>query len=46
MKNNLNQYKNKDIHMLLHQLECDNKYGMEFEFNGVGVRFDRKTFAR
>ena len=32
-------------HMLLHQLECDDTSVMEFDFNGVGARFDRKAFA-
>ena len=30
--------------MLLRQLECDDTSVMEFDFNGVGARFDRKTF--
>ncbi|KAF3453888.1 hypothetical protein FNV43_RR04329 [Rhamnella rubrinervis] len=32
-------------HLLLHQVECDDKYVMEFDFNGIGARFDRKCFA-
>ena len=32
-------------HMLLRQLECRDETVMEFEFNGVGARFDRKAFA-
>ena len=32
-------------HMLLRQLECDDTSVMEFNFNGVGARFDRKAFA-
>ena len=32
-------------HMLMRQLTCDDKNVMEFEFNGVGARFDRKAFA-
>ncbi|KAF3435666.1 hypothetical protein FNV43_RR22757 [Rhamnella rubrinervis] len=32
-------------HLLLHQVECDYKYVMEFDFNGIGARFDRKCFA-
>ncbi|KAF3449299.1 hypothetical protein FNV43_RR10027 [Rhamnella rubrinervis] len=26
-------------------VECDDKYVMEFDFNGIGARFDRKCFA-
>ncbi|KAF3441446.1 hypothetical protein FNV43_RR15360 [Rhamnella rubrinervis] len=32
-------------HLLLHQVECEDKNVMEFEFNGTGARFDRKCFA-
>ena len=32
-------------HMLLRQLECDDTSVMEFDFNDIGVRFDRKAFA-
>ena len=32
-------------HMLLRQLKCDDTSVMEFDFNGVGARFDRKAFA-
>ena len=32
-------------HVLLRQLECDDTSVMEFDFNGVGARFDRKAFA-
>ena len=32
-------------HMMLHQLEFNDTSVMEFDFNGVGARFDRKTFA-
>ena len=32
-------------HMLLRQLECDDTSVMEFDFNGVRARFDRKAFA-
>ncbi|KAF3448095.1 hypothetical protein FNV43_RR08805 [Rhamnella rubrinervis] len=29
----------------LYAVECDDKYVMEFDFNGIGARFDRKCFA-
>ncbi|KAF3431779.1 hypothetical protein FNV43_RR26515 [Rhamnella rubrinervis] len=32
-------------HLLLHQVECEDKNVMEFEFNSTGARFDRKCFA-
>ncbi|KAF3452133.1 hypothetical protein FNV43_RR08230 [Rhamnella rubrinervis] len=32
-------------HLLLHQVECKDKYVMEFDFNGIGARFDRKCFT-
>ncbi|KAF3455753.1 hypothetical protein FNV43_RR00395 [Rhamnella rubrinervis] len=32
-------------HLLLHQVECEDKYVMEFDFNGIRARFDRKYFA-
>ncbi|KAF3434607.1 hypothetical protein FNV43_RR21692 [Rhamnella rubrinervis] len=32
-------------HLLLHQVDCEDKYVMEFDFNGIGARFDRKCFA-
>ncbi|KAF3444969.1 hypothetical protein FNV43_RR14662 [Rhamnella rubrinervis] len=33
------------VPFLLHQVECEDKNVMEFEFNGTGARFDRKCFA-
>ncbi|KAF3451364.1 hypothetical protein FNV43_RR07459 [Rhamnella rubrinervis] len=32
-------------HLLLHQVECEDKNVMEFEFNVTDVRFDKKCFA-
>ena len=32
-------------HLLLYQVESEHKSVMEFEFNGVGARFDRKAFS-
>ena len=31
--------------MLLHQVQSDNNNVMEFEFNRIRVRFDKKTFC-
>ncbi|KAF3432526.1 hypothetical protein FNV43_RR27266 [Rhamnella rubrinervis] len=34
------------IHLLLlNQVECDDTNVMEFDFHGIGARFDRKSFA-
>ncbi|KAF3432267.1 hypothetical protein FNV43_RR27006 [Rhamnella rubrinervis] len=31
--------------LLLNQVECDDTNVMEFDFHGIGARFDRKSFA-
>ncbi|KAF3455951.1 hypothetical protein FNV43_RR00594 [Rhamnella rubrinervis] len=31
--------------LLLNQVECDDTNVMEFDFHGIGVKFDRKSFA-